>query len=296
MVEPEDIEQTGFDPEQIFNEGRSLGQEESEELLREQLFEGLVANGMDPDEVEQALYDPAPRKHRRGHKRGKVHCSAKQMAKMPQICKGSRSKGRPYDPAPRKHHHYDKIPSHWRRTYDPAPVRQAARRYGKRAKGAIAGLKPFVLPGVTIGTFLMEYSKRASALKAAGTVNPKNGKPVTDIWSAIMYDIQNRPTTTFWSRFKDDAGVIVGSAVAGLALPYVAEMIPKGTKGKGTIKTVADVGGKALIGYGLGELIKDIFDPPTSNNPGVTQQTAPMRIVTQQVSQSAGMVAVPPMV
>jgi len=87
--------ETGLDPETIFNEGAATGQADLQNELSDRLQSEL---GLSGDEVE-ALFDPAPRKGK-GRKRGKINCSAKQRATMPQICKGGAA--RTFDPRRKK--------------------------------------------------------------------------------------------------------------------------------------------------------------------------------------------------
>jgi hypothetical protein len=244
-----------FDPENIFEEGRSLGQEETDEAIREQLASDLISAGQDVDEVEALLFDPAPRR-KGSRKRGKINCSPRQRATMPQICKGSRSR-RKYAPARPMSHRFNPVSGSY---YDPAPRRSvtAKRTGGKRpAKGLIAGLKPLVLPAATLATIYMKYTDRATKLTAAGALN-KDGTPVKGVFDAIMYDLQNRPTTKVIDRVKAQAGSIVAPALIGVATQYTTKKI----KMNGKLKQAANLGAEGLIGMGIGNLINAILDPP----------------------------------
>lgn len=251
-------EETGLNPETIFNEGYSFGQVEADELLREQIADELVTQGeLSVDEAEELLFDPAPR--RRGKRRGKIHCSPRQRATMPQICiGGGKSRRQSYDPAPRR---YRKRRG-YRRTYDPAPVggyRAAAKRYYRKkggAKGLIAGLRPLVGPAVLIGTVYQKYSERAVKLKAENKM--LDGKLVDGWFMALMYDIKNRPTTSVMDRIKDNAGKIATPVILGVGVKYGAKKVRLHPK----VNQVAGIGGEALIYHGIGNLINAILDPP----------------------------------
>ena len=55
-------EDTGFDPAEIFNEGVAYQAEQDDTELREQIAEQMIASGINPDEVDEFLFDPAPRR------------------------------------------------------------------------------------------------------------------------------------------------------------------------------------------------------------------------------------------
>lgn len=279
-------EDTGFDPETVFNEGRELGINEAEAALREQIEE-MAEAGLQPDEIEQALfsgdtdiYKPRRRGARRGG-RGKRKCSAKQWAKMPQICRGSGHGGG----RRRTRSRSVRAPAY---VYDPAPrggYRAAAGRYygsAKRyykkrggAKGLVAGLRPLILPGSVLATVYGKYQDRAKALKAAGAKN-KDGTPVDGVFQALMYDIQNRPTTSVMDRMKKNASEIFTPALMGVGLKYGAKKVKLHPK----VNQVASMGGDALIGVAIGKVISTFLDPP--NIPAPTRQPA------IQVIQPAG--------
>lgn len=248
MVKPED---TGFDPETTFNEGRELGQNEAEAALREEIYE-MAESGMQPDEIEEALFSGDTDIYKPRRRGGKRKCSAKQWAKMPQICRGGGGgrRGRGRHPA---------------MVYDPAPrggYRAAAKRYYKKkggAKGLIAGLRPLILPGSVVATVYDKYTERAVALKAAGAMN-KDGTPVDGVFQALMYDIQNRPVTSVMDRMKTNASEIITPAILGVGLKYGAKKVKLHPK----INQVASMGGDALIGVAIGKVISTWLDPPNN--------------------------------
>lgn len=268
--EPED---TGFDPETVFDEGRSVGQSEADEQLREQIAEQLVfQGGFDADEVEELLFSDgtdvyAPRRGRRyrgGHK-GKRRCSAKQWAKMPQICRGQggakvRTARHPvmvYDTAPRR-----------------GRYRAAAKRYYGGAKKRAKAEKTNLLfaGGAALTALYMKYSKRAADLKKADA--QLDGKPVDGIWKALMYDLKNRPVTPFMDRLEANSTEIFAPLIGGIAAPYVVSMIPKVPT---MVKDVVKKGSFAAVGYGVGNLIGTVLDD--IDKPAPARQT---RIQVQQ--------------
>lgn len=244
-----EFEETGLDPEHIFNEGQVAGQLDLQEQLGARLQDEL---GLSPEET-QALFDPAPRRGRKG-KRGKVNCSAKQMAKMPQICKGVKSirraksgrtsVGRTYDPAPR----------------NPGRVARVTNRVRRRASGMVNRVLPYVPLAVGAGTFYSLYSTRATDLKAAGKLN-KDGTPVDGVVDAIMYDINNYTanggTTGSIDRLKDELPGIIIPLIAGFA-------VSAGTRGTRYSK-YGNVANKSLVAYAAAVAGKAILDPPLSN-------------------------------
>ncbi len=251
--------ETGFDPEHIFNEGQVAGQLDLQEQLGARLQDEL---GLTPEET-QALFDPAPRK---GKKRGKVNCSAKQWAKMPQICKQT---GRPI-----KAHHA----RHAVRSYDPAPgkVTQAAHRVKRRTSGMVNKVLPYVPVLVGAGAFWSLYSARATELKTAGKLN-SNGTPVNGVIDAIMYDINNYTanggTTGSIDRIKANLPTILGSLIGGFAIGAAT----KGTK----YSKYGDVANKSLMAYGAAVGLKAILDPPLNSGQPVRQQPGQVTIVDQ---------------
>jgi len=236
--------------------GVSIG----ENNAREELYEQLVDQGFQEAEVSEMLYDPAPRRGRKG--RGKINCSAKQRATMPQMCKGSRS----YDPAPRrgrKHRHHARRSV---RRYDPAisvtRYRDTARRYGKRAKGMLTKLKPLVMPAAAGLTFYTAYVSRATALFGAGKIT-KNS-----VYEAIMYDLKNLDGNAAVDRLQQKASGIAMPAIIGTGLKYAKGYVdPK-------LRTPMDVVGDALIGMAIGTGFKAILDPPIDGAPQISAPPA----------------------
>lgn len=98
----------------------------------------LIDAGHDPEEVEELLFDPAPR--RKGGKKNRKSPSRY-------------SKARSYDPAPRKR-------------------KVTAKRTGK--KGMLSKLNKFALPGAAGLTFYGAYVKRAEDLFTAGKIPEKS--------------------------------------------------------------------------------------------------------------------------
>lgn len=173
-----------------FEAGIEVGREEQLTELEDQ----LVDQGYDPEEVDELLYDPAPR--RRGRKKGKK----------------SRSHKRTYDPSPRRRFRRS-------RRYDPAPKNG----YRKKAKGILGKLKPFVGVGVGGLTFYGAYTKRTADLKAAGSL------PATaNIFDAVMYDINHFNGNDAMARVQTKAAGIATPAIAGWAI----KKFVSGTAGK----------------------------------------------------------------
>ena len=268
-----EFEDTGLDPEMIYIEGQNDLQAQLEERMQTEL-------NMSPGEV-QALFDPAPRRGKGRRKGGgKINCSAKQRATMPQICKGSGSKKsvRTFDPAPKSRRHKRRAS----RRYDPAPqsryvvIKQKARRGAKRAKTAGAKLfnklEPYIPVGVGIGALYSLYNTHLTELKAAGKLN-KDGTAVTTIIDAVMYDINNWTTvgngmTGASTRLQDHWKEILGGVIGGL-------VVQEGTKGTKYSK-YGKLAGNSLMAIGGAYAVKAILDPPV-------QAGNPVRQVSQSV-------------
>lgn len=188
----------------------------------------LIDAGHDPEEVSELLYDPAPRR------RGKINCSAKQRATMPQICKGGGSR------------------SSRARSYDPAPHRKVtAKRTGKGKKGingTLNKLKKFALPGAAGLTFYGAYVKRADDLLKTGKI------PEKSVFKAIEYDIKNFNGTDAMERVKKQGGEIL--------TPLVASWGIKETKILGKYSGLA---ADLLAGFGVGIGAKAVLDPPINS-------------------------------
>ncbi len=177
-----------IDPEELFNEGYQTGAELESEELREQIEDQLIDEGFDPDDIDEMLYDPAPRRGRRRHRRSH----------------------RSYDPAPRRRRRSRRRSG---RRYDPAPRRgsksgyygKLKKKYGKHAKGMLGKFRKFALPGAAGLTFLGAYMTRASQL----------GVSVPD---AITKDIKEFDGKAAMKRVQDSAGEIATPLVAGWAI------------------------------------------------------------------------------
>jgi len=264
MTEHNEYE-TGLDPEQIFNEGATAERSALQNELSDRLQSEL---GLSGDEVE-ALFDPAPRRGRKGRKRGKINCSAKQRATMPQICKGGAA--RTLDPRPKR-----RGSRHAARRYDPAPIRQTVRtyvakarknKYVKKAKSAGAKLmdkaQPYIPYAVGAGVLYSLYSTHLTELKAASAKN-KDGTPVATLVDAVMYDINNWSTignglTGASTRIQEHWKEILGGAVGGLVIQEAS----RGTKyGK-----VGSIAGKSAMAIGAAYFIKALLDPPATSQP-----------------------------
>lgn len=177
MAEPE----TGIDPEDYFSEGFAAGQEAVSDELREQIAEQLSGEGFDPDDIEEALYDPAPRRRGRKHR-------------------GTRRMRRAYDPAPRRRSRKGK--GRRMRTYAQTTGKNGYRR---RAKGMLGKLKQYAMPGAAGVTFFAAYSLRAKQLNMS-------------LMDAIMYDVKNFDSTAAMKRVQDNAGEIATPLIAGWAV------------------------------------------------------------------------------
>jgi len=203
-----------------------------------------------------------------------------------------------FDPAPRRgrsrHRRYRRAKMY---DPDPAPRRRRSRSasaYPKkrrsRARGALNKLRPFIMP-VTAGvTFYMAYTSRAKALG----VNPDTGLPYT-VFEAIMYDFKNFDSAAAWTRIQDKG--IQPAIIAGAGWA-----VKKYAPGGGIAKMVGD----AIMGLGVGQLVKVVLDPPVggirAGGPGrgmimgssqVIQARAsgsavPMRAAVQQPSNAGG--------
>jgi hypothetical protein len=264
-----------------FDEGLEVGMQlEADKYrdLQDEIESRLVSeSGMSPEEA-QAFFDPAARRRHRG----KVHCSAKQRAKMPQICKGSR-----YDPAPRRHKkskskRYTKRTTVVHKTYDPAShkrryrythkSRGRGRRYDpapmKTSTNIMNAVVKFTPPVVGLGLFYTKYNDRLTALKGIGAKN-QNGTPVASIVDAIMYDIYNWNTAGGLSgastRIKADLVWILGTLIGGPVL----EQLTKRTR----YAKAGQLVGRSAMWAGGALALKDLLDPPLVSPP--VQMPAP---------------------
>ncbi|KPQ42194.1 MAG: hypothetical protein MPEBLZ_03244 [Candidatus Methanoperedens nitroreducens] len=162
--------ETDFD----FEVGHETGTQETLEDVEQRLIDA----GHDPEEVEELLYDPAPR-HHKGKKKQRSHRSRTQHVRSPAYV---------YDPAPRKR-------------------KVTAKRTGK--KGTLAKLKKFAIPGAAGLTFYGGYVKRAEELFTAGKITEKS------VFKAIEYDFKNFNGTDAMNRVKSQAGEIIAPVAVG---------------------------------------------------------------------------------
>lgn len=132
MTEPENLDPGNYDSE-AFNEGFETAYDIASQETQEQMAELLEDAGFDDDEIEEALYDPAPRRGRRRSKRRSRRHSA--------------------------------------RSYDPAPARRrrrggrkgSKRKGGRKGKGKLAKFRKFAMPAATAASFYFSYAETAKA-------------------------------------------------------------------------------------------------------------------------------------
>lgn len=216
-------------PETLFNEGLEAGRTLAGDEYREQLEDQLLDAGFDPDDIDEALYDPAPDPApRKGRRR-----------------KSKKSRSRSYDPSPGRRRGRRGRRGTSRRAYDPG--------YRSKAKGTLTKLRKYVFPGVAGGTFLLDYNARAGVLKGQGA-KLKNGTAVTDIFTAIMYDFENFDSNAAMGRLQTNMVNYGAPLVGGFAL--------KKTNLAGKYSGIL---GDLLMGFGAGKLAKTIMDPPVQN-------------------------------
>jgi hypothetical protein len=153
------------------------GYESGETAALTEVQEMLVDEGFDPEEVQEMLYDPAPRK--KGSKKRKTT-------------------KRRYDPAPK-------------RTYRPVARGKTRKTTAKRKKpkGMLAKVKKFAMPGTAGVTFYASYLKRADELFTAGKITKKS------VYDAVEYDVKNFDVDDAVTRLKDNAGEIATPILAG---------------------------------------------------------------------------------
>jgi hypothetical protein len=164
------------EPNLDFEAGIETGAQETIEDVEQRLIDA----GHDPEDVEELLYDPAPK--RRGGKKRRVHKSRVHHARSPAYV---------YDPAPRRR-------------------KVTAKRTGK--KGTLAKLKKFAIPGAAGLTFYGAYVKRAEDLFTAGKI------PEKSVFKAIEYDLKNFNGTDAMNRVKAQAGEIATPLIASWAV------------------------------------------------------------------------------
>ena len=160
-------------PDNDFDEGFESG----ETAALTEVQEMLMDEGFDPEEVQEMLYDPAPKK-------GKKKKTSKRR----------------YDPAPQKRYKPRSTSGKKRKT--------TARR--KKPKGMLAKMKKFAMPGTAGVTFYASYLKRADELFTAGKITKKS------VYSAVEYDVKNFDVDDALDRLKDNAGEIATPVLAGM--------------------------------------------------------------------------------
>lgn len=146
----------------------------------EDVEQRLIDEGYDPLDVEELLYDPAPRKRGKKYKR--------------------RPRARSYDPAPLR----SRVATRYR------TVKEKVKR--RIPKGIMAKVKKFVLPGTAGVTFYAAYIKRAEDLFNQGLISEKS------VFKAIEYDIKNFNTNDAMGRLKNNAGEIITPFLGGFLM------------------------------------------------------------------------------
>lgn len=204
----------------------------------EEVADGLIEEGFDPSEVEEMLFDPAPRR-RRGRRRRK---STRRYDPAPRRRRRTRRRSRRYDPAPRARSAY--------------PRRRKG--YRRRAKGALGKLKKYVMPGVAGLTFYGAYQQRSKDLLAAGSITKDS------VFDAIMYDVKNFNGADAMTRLQDNATEII--------TPVIGSVIVKAVKPGGQIGKVAGIMADALMGYATGKFGKVVLDPPMAQSKVIGRQ------------------------
>jgi len=232
----------------------------------EELEGQLLEAGFDPSDVEEALYDPAPR--RRKHR--KVHHRKHKAAAIV------------YDPRKRRVSH--KV-SHRRRRYDPAPKRSVTARRTSRKAGMtkiLTKLRPYIAPAVGLYSFYAAYQTRLVALQGIAAKN-KDGTPVSSVFQAIMFDVDNFNSTDAWARVQAQ----VSDYGLPLAAGYGVKQFHVGGKYSGII-------GDVLMAFGAQKLAKVILDPPAvAARPQVTMyRPAPAQIAAANPAISTSTVRV----
>ncbi len=184
MTEPQiDPGLDDLDPGESFNEGIEAGYDIGSQESLEEIEEQLINAGFDPDEIEEALYDPAPRRGRRRHG-GR---------------KGRRSARRTYDPAPGR-----------RRKYPAASAypKKGKKGKGKGKRGKFAKFRKFVLPATTISSFYMSYSANAKA---------RNMK----LLDALKYDLGNWSAQKTMDKISANPLPVVGTIGIPVAKQFI---------------------------------------------------------------------------
>ncbi len=252
-----------FSPDETFDAGLAAG----EEIAREELAGQLAEQGFSVDDINEALYSEGTDIYRpkKGHRRGKINCSAKQRATMPQFCKGGAAR-RVNDPAPKRHRRRGAV-----RRYDNPTVtryvtrtKEVARKTGRKAKGMLSKLRKYALPGSAGITFLAAYSQRATEMEADPvTFKNTDGTPVKGMLQAIMWDVKNFKSADAMERVKTNAAGIITPAVIGYGV--------KEFKIAGKYSGLA---GDLLMGFAAGTAAKVVLDPPVPQRGNVGQANA----------------------
>ncbi len=190
----------------------------------DELAEQLENEGFDPDEIEEALYDPAPRR-RRGRRGRRMH-------------------RRSYNPAPRRRRRGRR--GRGRSRYGKRKVTARRRRFGgraigyiKRKKGTLAKFRKYVLPGVTIGSFYLSYAANA---KARGMT----------LGAALKADLQNWDANKVWAKIQASPVPAIGT----IAIPIAKRAVPQ--LRNGTTGLITDV----VQGILTGQFITQVIDEP----------------------------------
>lgn len=216
-----------IDPEEFFNEGFEAGRGTVSDEFLDDLSEKLTDElGFDPDEVDELLYDPAPR---RGRRRRRSRTSAPVQAPRRKRRKA--------------------------RTYAQTTGRKGRGRTGRQLKGMLGKFKQYAFPIAAGGSFLMQYAARADALKAAGSITTGG---YAGILEAIKFDLTNFNASAAMTRVSSNISTIGVPLVGGYLVKKVGGGFVKG----GVEKDVVEIVGDLLTGYGVATGVKKILDPP----------------------------------
>jgi len=216
---------------------------------QEQIQDLMAEQGYDPDEIE-ALFDPAPRRHRRRrhHRR--------QVA---------------YDPAPRRR-------SRRRQTQTTGRKKRRSSKRGSGIKKSIGGLLNYA--GVIAGgaKFLMDYNTRAKAL---GT-DPATSKPYT-ILTAIEFDMKHFDSAAAMTRIQTAAPTIIGEAIGG----YILKTPKVNSMAKGYGKPAGDaLYGIAAATFLKAFLDPPVGQPQVARQTVIQAQAT--QVLEKQVTSGAG--------
>jgi len=233
-----------------------MGYQAAADELRDEIAEQYEDEGFDPEEIDELLYDPAPRRGGRGRKRRVRRRGAR----------------RSLDPAPRRRKSSRRKSRRGVKRYDPAPKRRrgrgrrGVRRYDvpKTRHRKKKGMLKLVLDNAGIiaggGKFIMDYAARADALKLQGSID--NGS-YAGIFEAIQFDMVN---------FKmADASARVQKVFPTVALQGVAGMVLKSSRVNSAMKGYGKPAGDVLLGVAIATAAKAILDPPIVRTPARRQ-------------------------